>query len=93
MDQKKLYRTIESVASKYFSKDSDLLADVVQQIVKTEEIQLTGGRIWKLDPRRKAYRILYQTGNVKKIQEDFLLHIKEYPIFDKITDERTILDD
>ncbi len=93
MDQIKLYRTIESVASKYFTKDSDLLADVVQQIVKTEEIQLTGGRIWKLDPRRKAYRILYQTGKVKKIQEDFLLHIKDYPVFDKITVERTILDD
>ena len=93
MDQKKLYRTIESVASQNFSKDSELLADVVQQIVKNEKIQLTGGRIWKFDLRRKSYRIIFQTGKVQKIQDDFNLHIKDYPIFDNISTERTILAD
>ncbi|TSA27885.1 MAG: serine/threonine-protein phosphatase [Ignavibacteriales bacterium] len=93
MDQKKLYRTIESVASQNFAKDSELLADVVQQIVKNEKIQLTGGRIWKFDLRRKSYRIIFQTGKVQKIQDDFNLHIKDYPIFDSISTERTILAD
>jgi len=93
MDQKKLYRTIESVASQNFSKDSDLLADVVQQIVKNEKIQLTGGRIWKFDLRRKSYRIIFQTGKVQKIPDDFTLQIKDYPLFDIISTERTILAD
>jgi len=93
MDQKKLYRTIESVASQNFTKDSELLADVVQQIVKNEKIQLTGGRIWKFDLRRKSYRIIFQTGKVKKIPDDFILQIKDYPLFDIISSERTILAD
>ena len=93
MDQKKLYRTIESVASQNFSKDSELLADVVQQIVKNEKIQLTGGRIWKFDLRRKSYRIIFQTGKVQKIPDDFTLQIKDYPLFDIISTERTILAD
>ncbi len=93
MDQKKLYRTIESVASQNFSKDSDLLADVVQQIVKNEKIQLTGGRIWKFDLRRKSYKIIFQTGKVQKIPDDFTLQIKDYPLFDIISTERTILAD
>jgi sigma-B regulation protein RsbU (phosphoserine phosphatase) len=93
MDQKKLYRTIESVACQNFTKDSDLLADVVQQIVKNEKIQLTGGRIWKFDLRRKSYRIIFQTGKVQKIPDDFTLQLKDYPLFDIISAERTILAD
>jgi len=93
MDQKKIYRTIESVASQKFSKDSELLADVVKQIVENEKIQLTGGRIWKFDLRRKSYRIIFQTGKVEKIPDDFTLQLKDYPLFDIISTERTILAD
>ncbi len=93
MDQKKLYRTIETVASKNFSTDKELLEEVVRQIVKHEEIQLTGGRIWKLDVRKKAYKLIFQTGKVQKIPDDFFVSLKEYPFFENIADERTILAD
>ena len=93
MDQKKLYRTIESVASQHFESEKDLLADVVKQIVRNEEIQLTGGRIWKLEPRKKAYKLVFQTGKVEKIPEDFIVHIKDYPFFERIANERTVLGD
>jgi sigma-B regulation protein RsbU (phosphoserine phosphatase) len=93
MDQKRLYRTIESVASKDFPSEKELLADIVKQIVKNEEIQLIGGRIWKLDPRKRAYKIIFQTGRVEKIPDEFSLPLKEYPYFDKIAEERTILAD
>ncbi len=92
MDQKKLYRTIESVASKNYANEKDLLADVVHQIVSNEQIKLKGGRIWKFDPRRKAYRILFQTGMVQKISNDFLLQIKNASMFDNILKYRTIID-
>ncbi|MCL4547009.1 MAG: serine/threonine-protein phosphatase [Bacteroidetes bacterium] len=93
MDQKKLYRTIETVASKNFPTDKDLLEEVVRQIVKHEEIQLTGGRIWKLDARKKGYKLIFQTGRVQKIPEDFAVALKEYPFFEQIANERTILAD
>jgi phosphoserine phosphatase RsbU/P len=93
MDQKKLYRTIETVASQQFDSEKELLADVVKQILNNEEIKLTGGRIWKLDPRKKAYKILFQMGKVEKISEDFLVHVKDYPFFGNIAAERTILTD
>ncbi|MEW6701968.1 MAG: PP2C family protein-serine/threonine phosphatase [Bacteroidota bacterium] len=91
MDQKKLYRTIETVASKNFASDKELLADVLKQIINNEQIKLTGGRIWKLNPRKKSYSLLFQTGNVRRIQEDFSLAVKDYPLFEKIAEERTIL--
>ena len=93
MDQKKLYKTIESVASQKFATEKELLEDVVQQIVKIEQIQLIGGRIWKLDPRKKAYRLIFQTGKVQRIPDNFSLLIKDYPFFEKVSYERTILGD
>lgn len=91
MEQKKLYRTIASIASKEYNSDTELLTEVLKQIIENEEIKLTGGRIWKLDPKKKAYRLLFQTGKVKKINDDFLLPFKDYPFLDKISNERTIL--
>ncbi len=91
MDQKKLYRTIETVASKNFASDEKLLADIVKQIINNEEIKLTGGRIWKFNPRKKTYNLLFQTGKVSKIAEGYFLDIKNYPFFEKIAFERTIL--
>lgn len=91
MEQKKLYRTIASIASKEYNSDTELLTDVLKQIIDNEEIKLTGGRIWKLDSKKKAYRLLFQTGKVKKINDDFLLPFKDYPFLDKISNERTIL--
>lgn len=93
MDQKRLYKTIETVASKQFDSDEELLVDIVKQIVKNEQVMFVGGRIWKLDVKRKAYKILFQTGKVQDIPKDFSLLIKDYPLFEKVAVERTILAD
>ena len=66
MDQRKLYRTIETVASKTLASDEELLAEVVEQIISNEQIKLTGGRIWKLNvlkilsviSNRKSFRLV-----------------------------------
>ena len=93
MDQKKLYKTIETVASKQFDTNEALLEEVVKQIVKSEQIQLIGGRIWKLDVKRKAYKLLFQYGKVQDIPKDYSLLIKDYPLFEKVAEHRTILAD
>lgn len=91
MKQKRLYRTLETVASKRFDSDKELLIEVAEQLLKNSEINITGVRIWQLDVERKAYSIFYQTGNVQRINPDFILEIKDYPVFDVISVERTVL--
>ncbi|MBS3945266.1 MAG: serine/threonine-protein phosphatase [Melioribacter sp.] len=93
MDQKRLLKTIDSIASGYYKTDVELLQSVVKELVMSSKFNVTGGRVWKLSPSKKAYRLLFQTGNVQKIPDDFLLPLKEYPIFDKIANDRTILTD
>ena len=93
MNQKKLHKLVESIASKEFSSEKELLISVINQIIKNEDIIVTGGRIWKLDRDKKSYKILYQKGNFEKINPAFELKVEEYPTFSLIARERTILGD
>lgn len=93
MEQKKLYRTLETIASRRFKNEEEMLIEILNQIVAREQIGVTGGRIWKLNKTHKAYALVYQTGNVQKIPNDFKLILDENPIFKEITKERTVLAD
>ncbi len=93
MEQKKLYRTLETIASRRFKSEEEMLIEILNQIVAREQIKVTGGRIWRLNKIAKAYTLVYQTGDVSKIPDDFILPIDEYPIFNEITKERTVLAD
>jgi len=93
MDQKKLFKTIDTIASGNFNDDAELLKYVIDQIVSKEQFNVLGGRVWKLEPSIQAYRLLFQTGKVQKIPKDYKLFINDYVIFDKISSVRTILAD
>jgi sigma-B regulation protein RsbU (phosphoserine phosphatase) len=91
MDQKKLYKTVETIASQSFESEKDMLIAVLKQIVGQKETNITGGRIWQLNVQKEAYKLFYQTGNIERINPGFSLTIKDYPVFDLIARERTIL--
>ena len=93
MNQKKLHKLVETIASGKFPSEKEMLINTIQGIVKSEDIDVTGGRIWKLNESEKAYTILYQSGKIEKIKSGFTLKIDEYPLFDLIAKERTILGD
>ena len=91
MDQKKLHKLVETIASREFSTEKELLIKVIDQIVENEDIKITGGRIWRLNEEEKSYKILYQTGNFEKLNAAFELKVEENPIFSHLVQERTIL--
>ncbi len=91
MDQRKIYKTIESIASQKFNSETDMLVSVLNQIIEMEHILVNGGRIWKFNVDSGDYVLLYQTGNLESISSDFKVNIKDYPLFEQIAKERTIL--
>uniref|UniRef100_A0A7V2ZIT4 Serine/threonine-protein phosphatase n=1 Tax=Ignavibacterium album TaxID=591197 RepID=A0A7V2ZIT4_9BACT len=93
MDQKKLHKTIESIASQKFDSEEEMLKYVLEQIVNDKSFEITGGRIWKLEPETYSYKLLYQTGKMEKIDPRFRIRLKNYPEFERIANERTILAD
>lgn len=83
---------IETIASKKFASDEELLKTVLREIVEDSTIQhINGGRIWKLVPELAGYKLLYQCGKIQKLSSDLIIRIKDYPTFDLISRERTIL--
>jgi phosphoserine phosphatase RsbU/P len=91
IDQKKLHRLVESIASGKFKTEEEMLITTINEIVGNEAIDITGGRIWKLNTKTETYHLLYQTGKIGKIDTTFQIDIHRYPILDLIAKERTIL--
>ncbi|MCW8816810.1 MAG: serine/threonine-protein phosphatase, partial [Ignavibacteriaceae bacterium] len=69
----------------------EMLITTVNEIVGNENIDVTGGRIWKLSEQTETYSLLYQTGKIEKIDTKFQIDIHRYPLLDLIAKQRTIL--
>lgn len=91
MEQKRLYKTIDTLASNKFQTENELLHEVLTQLVKSHENNINGGRIWKLNPTKKSYVLLHQMGRVQRIKKSFELQLKDNPILDVLSKYRTIL--
>jgi sigma-B regulation protein RsbU (phosphoserine phosphatase) len=91
IDQKKLHRLVESIASGKFKTEEEMLIATINEIVGNEEIDITGGRIWKLNTQTESYHLLYQTGKIEKIDPSFRIDIHRYEILDLIAKQRTII--
>lgn len=93
MEQRKLYRTIDSItkAAPNFNTTEELLIYVLNEIIKNEEINIMGGRIWKLNESRDAYNLIEQFGEVDIIESNYELKVKNSPSFKDIGKNRTII--
>ncbi len=91
MDQRKLYRTIEKITNQPTDSEEQILINVLKEVVASPEFNVKGGRIWKLSPSRTKYKLIAQEGAVDKIRDGFTINVADYPIFELIAKERTIL--
>jgi len=93
MEQKKLFKTIDALASKHFDTERELLHQVLNQLVQSATIDVTGGRIWKLNIENESYKLVYQMGKVQRIKKEFELSLKDNPVLGIVSKYRTILAD
>ena len=93
MEQRKLYRTIDNFIKEApkFNKVEDLLAYVMQQTINYEDINITGGRLWKLNTKKNGYRIIYQIGEVDRIEKNYEIKIDDYDVFKGFGKRRTVM--
>ncbi|NUN08779.1 MAG: serine/threonine-protein phosphatase [Ignavibacteriaceae bacterium] len=88
---RRLHKTIEKIVSRHFESVHEMLEAVIIELIRDTQIDITGGRIWRLAPENAAYELLYQTGKMDKIAKNFRVFIKDYPLFDRFVNDRTIL--
>lgn len=91
MNQRRLYRTIESFASHDFKTDKELLKHVLNEIVKDEEISIKGGRIWQYEPSSDSYRLVHQIGVIDRLETGYRIALSSYPISYKLADHRSLI--
>lgn len=91
MNQRALYKTIESFASEHFKSEVELLKHVVNEMVKSDQINIKGGRIWLYSPTLEGYYLLHQIGAIERIEQDYQLLLTKYPIFTKIGEHRSVI--
>ena len=91
MNQRRLYRTIESFASHEFRTDKELLKHVLNEIVKDEKINLRGGRIWQFEPSADSYRLVHQIGVIERLEPGYRITLANYPIFYQLADHRSVI--
>ncbi len=91
MDQRRLYRTIESFAPEHFKTEKELLKHVLNEIVKTEAIRLKGGRLWQYEPATDSYRLIHQIGQIEMMETGYRIQVSRYPMFQHLVEQRTII--
>jgi len=91
MQLRKLYKTIEAIASQPFESEEELLKRVLHAVVDNSEINIKGGRAWKSDPRSGSYVLMYQTGDIETIKKNYHIKLRDYPIFTELPKMRTVL--
>ncbi|MBI4427754.1 MAG: serine/threonine-protein phosphatase [Ignavibacteriales bacterium] len=91
MNQRRLYRTIESFASEHFKTEKELLKHVLNEIVKNENIDIKGGRIWRYEPSQESYRLIHQIGQIDKLDPGYKIQVAKYPVFQHLADQRSII--
>ena len=84
MEPKKLYKTVETIAAKSFTSNTEMMISVINELINNYPINITGGRIWELDREKGVYILRFQTGKVDMIEPGFSIQIDNYPIFDQI---------
>ena len=91
MQLRKIFRTIEEITNGEFESTEDMLKHVIQELVKSEQILIKGGRSWKFDPKSGSYELLNQVGEIDRIKSHYRVKLKDYPIFYELPKRRTML--
>lgn len=93
MEQKRLFKTIESFFAEApkFKSTEQLLTYALEQIISNEEIDIIGGRIWKLNPQKTGYKLIEQKGDVDMIESGYEVNVNKYPMFKEIGKFRSVM--
>ncbi len=78
MQLRKLYHTIEMIGAQRFESEELLLKYVLEEIVRHEDIDFKGGRLWKLVVKSDMYELVHQIGSTDHITLGHRINVKDY---------------
>ena len=91
MNQRQLRQTLASFYTKKFDSSAELLGHVIHQIVEHAGIDITGGRVWRLNAAAYAYELIAQVGAVERIRDHYRLRADRYALFSLLSQQRVVV--
>lgn len=91
LNQREIYKIVENITIGNYKNELEFLKNLINEVVSYKEFQISGGRIWQLNPENLSYTIRYQYGNVEKIPDNYTLFVKDQPVLAELHEKRTNL--
>lgn len=71
-NQADLEKILDDVTANDYDSELEILSDFVEQLIKSTEKKITGGRVWKLIPEKYGYELQFQIGEMREIPSGFI---------------------
>ncbi|MFN3194511.1 MAG: PP2C family protein-serine/threonine phosphatase [Chlorobiota bacterium] len=80
---------LDDISANDYDTELEILSDLVNQLIKSVDRKMIGGRVWKLRPDKYAYELLYTAGDMREIPIGFLNSLSNELFFNEINSLRT----
>lgn len=77
--QRTTYKLIDALLSTPVDDPLAMLSSLVEFIVDSDRLIMTGGRVWELDPTEDAYTLRYQYGEMESLEVGARRSVDEMP--------------
>lgn len=89
--QRSTYKLLDKLLSATARTSLELLSTLVHDIVETDSLVMTGGRVWELDSERDEYILRYQEGEMEFLSEGTRRTVDEMPAMKQLSAHKTLV--
>jgi sigma-B regulation protein RsbU (phosphoserine phosphatase) len=91
--QRSTYKLLERLLGAAATTPLDLLSTLVQDVVDSDRLTMTGGRLWQLDAAADEYVLVYQVGEVEFLDSGTRRHVRDMPSMTELSKSRLVVVD
>lgn len=90
LPQRSIYKIIDSLLSSSATNAEELLSALVKDIVDSDKLVMTGGRLWELTSDGANYILRFQYGEIEELQVGLARELSEMPAIASTVSPRTL---
>ncbi|NQW30285.1 MAG: serine/threonine-protein phosphatase [Ignavibacteria bacterium] len=90
LSQRSIYKIIDGLLQSNATSAVEILSALVTDIVNSDQLVMTGGRLWELVPAKQQYRLKFQDGEMEELELGLMRSIQEMPPISTMTSQSTL---
>jgi sigma-B regulation protein RsbU (phosphoserine phosphatase) len=89
--QRSTYKLIERLLGAAPGSPRELLTTLVQDVVDSDRLSMTGGRLWQLDTTNDEYELVFQVGEVEFLDGGTRRHVRDMTPMAELSKQRIVI--